>query len=44
MENIFNIDITNSELGLRGYDLIRCDRVGDMGLGGGVLVATWKTY
>ena len=43
MENIFNIDIANSELGPRGYDLI-CDRVGDMGLGGGVLVATWKTY
>lgn len=39
-ETHLNSDFTNSELGLRGYDVIRCDRVGGMGPGGGVLVAT----
>ena len=34
------MDFTNSELGLKGYDILRCDRVGGMGPGGGVLVAT----
>ena len=37
----YNPDVVrNSELGQRGYDIIRCDRVGGMGPGGGVLVAT----
>ena len=39
-ETHLNSDFTNSELGLRGYDVIRCDRVGGMGPGGGVSVAT----
>ena len=34
-ESHLNMDITNSELGLRGYEIIRCNRVG-----GGALVAT----
>ena len=40
-ETHLSMDITNSELGLRRYDIIRYgDRVGGMGPGGGVLVAT----
>ena len=39
-ETHLNMDITNSELGLKGYDILRCDRVGGMVPGGGVLVAT----
>ena len=39
-ETHLNMEFTNSELGQRGYDIIRCDRVGDLGPGVGVLVAT----
>ena len=39
-ETHLNMEFTNSELGQRGYDIIRCDTVGGMGPGGGVLVAT----
>lgn len=33
METHLNMDITNSGLGLRGYDRMRCDRVGAWDLG-----------
>ena len=32
-ESHLNMNFTNSELGQRGYDIIRCDRVGGMGPG-----------
>ena len=39
-ETHLNSDFTNSEIGLMGYVIIRCDKVGGMGPRGGVLVAT----